>query len=170
MPAFQAAKGQRRAGGEPQGVDGGDGIGSEGDDVGIVAHLHPFLHELVDDAPPVNVAGEENQDIALLQFPHDGDGGLVGFGCPNDGGEAGHAPVYKLDAPAPQLDVVNGAIGIATLLSLFHVRAGETGAGQDQAGDALRLLPPGEADALDGLLSQEGGCAAVEGLAQIGKP
>ena len=44
LPALHAAEGQRRAGGEAQGVDGADGVGAEGHGVGVVAQLDAFFH------------------------------------------------------------------------------------------------------------------------------
>jgi hypothetical protein len=56
LAAFHPAKSQGGASGKAEGVDGTDGIGAKGHDVGIVPHLHPFFLELVDDGPPVDVA------------------------------------------------------------------------------------------------------------------
>src|SRR5690606_11852054 len=59
LTGFESTKGQGGAGGKSQSVDGGDGVGAEGDGVGIVAEFDAFLLQLVDDAPSVDVAGEE---------------------------------------------------------------------------------------------------------------
>jgi len=73
--------------------------------------------------------------------------------------------------PQAKLDVVNGAVGKASPFPLaVAVGAGEAGAGQLQAGDALRLLTPGEADGLHGLKGEQGGRAAIKGLAKIWEP
>ena len=79
--AFHTAEGQRGAGGKAQGIDGADRVGAERDGVGIVAQLDAFFDQLVDDAAPVDVAGQEAQDVALLQLAHDLDRDLVGFGA-----------------------------------------------------------------------------------------
>jgi hypothetical protein len=73
--------------------------------------------QLVDDAAPVDVAGEEDQDVALLQLAHDLDRHLVGLGAPTMAAKPGMRPSTKLDAPGAQLDVVDGAVGIAALSS-----------------------------------------------------
>ncbi len=170
LAAFHAAKGQRRAGGEASGIDGGDGVRAEGHDVGIVAHFDTLFHQLMDDAPSVDVAGEEDENVTLLQLPHDLDSRLVGLGSADDGREAGHPPVHQLDAPGAQLDVINGAVNIAARLLSLHVGAGEAGAGELQARHRLWLLAVGETDTLDGLLRKKCGHSAVEGLTKIGQP
>ena len=109
VAGLHAAEGERRAGGEAQGVDGRDGVDAEGHGEGVVAELDALLHELVDDAAAVDVAGEEDQDAATLELAHDLHGDLVALGAADDGAEARHAPVDQLDAPGAQLDVVDRA-------------------------------------------------------------
>jgi len=66
LAALHAAEGQGRAHGEAQGVDGADRVRAEGHGVGVVAQLYPLFDQLVDDAPPVDIAGEEAEDVATL--------------------------------------------------------------------------------------------------------
>jgi len=73
-------------------VDGGDGVQAKWHDVGIVTHLHALFHKLVDHAPAVDVAAEEDQDVTHLELADDLDGGLVGPGCADDGSKAGMRP------------------------------------------------------------------------------
>ena len=68
--------------------------------------IHVDFLELVDDAAAVDIAAEEDQDVAPLQLAHDLDRHLVAFGAADDRGETGHTPVDQLDAPGAQLDVV----------------------------------------------------------------
>ena len=156
LTTFHAPKGQGCTGGEASGIDSGDGIGAEGHDVGIVAHFHTLFHQLMDDAPSVDIAGEEDEDVTLLQFADDLHRCLVGAGCADDRRKARHASINKLDTPTAQLDVVYGA--------------SDTGAGELQARDAFWLLTTGEADSLDSLFSEKGGYAAVQSFPQIGQP
>ena len=114
-PPFRPPKVSALRDGKAEGVDGADRVGAEGHDVGVVAHLDPFLLQLVDDAAAVDVAAEEGEDVALLQLAHDLDGHGVGLGAADDGGEAGHAAVDQLDAPRAQLDVVDGAVEVAVV-------------------------------------------------------
>ncbi len=113
---MEAAKGQRRPGGESHRVDGGDGVLAKGHDVGVVSHLHALLLQLVDNGATVGVATEEDEDVALLQLAHDRDGGLVGAGRADEGGKARHAAIDQLDTPRAQLDVVDGAVQVAVPL------------------------------------------------------
>ncbi len=66
LARLESAKGQGGAGGKSQRIDGGDGVPPKGDDVGIVPHFYPFLLQLVNDGTPVDVAAEEDEDVALL--------------------------------------------------------------------------------------------------------
>ena len=66
LAGFEAAERQRRTGGKAQRIDRTQRVQAEGHDVGIVAHLHPLFLELMDDAATVDVAAEEDQDIAPL--------------------------------------------------------------------------------------------------------
>ena len=112
LTTFHAAKGQRCPRGKASRVDGGDRVPAEGDDVGIIPHVHPFLPQLVNDGAPVDVAGEKDEDIALLEFPDDGNRGLIRAGRTDDGGKARHTAVHQLDAPRAQLNVVNRAVEV----------------------------------------------------------
>ena len=170
LAALEAAEGERRAGGKAERIDGADGVGAEGHGVGVVAQLHALFHELVDDAAAVDVAGQEAQDVAPLQLPHDLHGHFVGLGAADDGGKAGHAAIDELDAPRAQLDVVDGAVQVAVAVFL-NLGAGEGGAArQREAGQPLGLLAAGEAHGLEALFGEESGHARVERLAQIGHP
>ena len=170
LPALHAAEGERAAHGKAQRIDGADGVGAEGHDVGVVAHLHPFLLQLVDDAPPIHVAAQEGEDVAPLELADDLDGDGIRLRLPDDGGEARHAPVHQRNAPGAQLDVVDGAVQVAVVAVGRHVGAGEAGAGQVEAGKRLGLLAIGEAHGLDGLFRQQGGHAGVQRFAQVGRP
>ena len=55
LTCLQAAKGKSGAGGEAQGIDGAEGVGAEGDSVGVIAQFDPFFVELVDDGTAVDV-------------------------------------------------------------------------------------------------------------------
>ncbi len=88
VAGLHAAEGERRAGGEAQGVDGGDRVEAEGHGEGVVAELDALLHELVDDAAAVDVAGEEDEDAAALQLAHDLHGDIVAPGAADDRAEA----------------------------------------------------------------------------------
>ena len=169
LAAGHAAERQRRPGGEAERVDGRDGVGAEGHDVGVVAHLDALFHQLMDDAAAVHVAREEHEDVALLQLAHDRHRRLVAAGGADDGGEAGHAAVHQLDAPGAQLDVVDGPVRVASGAAAVAVgmvaRAREA-----QAGDALRLLAADEAYGFDGFGGKESGGAAVQSLAQVREP
>ena len=172
LAALHAAEGQRRAGGEAQRVDRRDGVEAERHDVRVVAHLHPFFHELMDHGAAVDVAAEEDQDVALLQLAHDLDRDLVALGAADDGREAGHAAVHELDAPGAELDVVNRAVEAARAVAVAaaHIRAGEAAAAGLVTGDRARLLAVDEADGLDDLGGQQRRHAGVERLAQVGRP
>ena len=129
------------------------GVGAEGHDVGVVAHLDAFFLKLVDDAAAVDVAAEEDQDVALLQLAHDLDGDLVRLGAADDGGEAGHAAVDELDAPRAQLDVVDRAVEVAVAVGGAPtgalIRAGEgVPPARWKPGSAFRLLAVDEAQGL----------------------
>lgn len=172
LAAFQAAEGQRRAHGEAQGINGAERVGAEGDSVGVVPQLNPFL-ELVDDAAAVDVAGQESQDVAALQLADDLDGHCIRFGRADDGGEARHAAVHQLDAPRAQLDVVDRSVQMPVQGAITGavVRAGESrAAGQGEPRQDFRLLPVDEAHGLDALGSQQGGHAGVQRLAQVRRP
>src|SRR5664280_1977272 len=167
-----AAKRERRAGGEAQGVHGGDGVDAERHRERVVAELDALFLQLVDDAAPVDVAAEEDEDAAALQLAHDLDRDLVALGAADDGAEPGHAAVHELDAPGPQLDVVDGAVELHLVAVHEQVAAGEALA--VRAGvvelDDLRLLPARETHALYGLFGEEGGDAAVQRLAEVRQP
>ena len=92
LAALHAAEGQGRTGGKAHGIDGGDGVQAEGHDVGIVAHLHALFHELVDHATAIDVAAEEDQDVAHLELADDLDGGLVAPGAPMMAAKPGMRP------------------------------------------------------------------------------
>ena len=115
LPALQAAEGQRAAYGKAEGVDGTDRVRAKGHDIGVIAHLDPFLLQLVDNAAAVDIAAEEGENVAALQFAYDLDGHGVGLGTAHDGGKARHAAVDQLDAPRAQLDVVDGAVEMAVV-------------------------------------------------------
>ena len=110
LAGLHAAEGERRAGGEAERVDGGDRVEAERHREGVVAELDALFLKLVDDAAPVDVAAEEDEDAAALQLADDLDGHLVALGAADDGAEPGHAAVDQLDAPGAQLDVVDGAV------------------------------------------------------------
>ena len=172
LPAVHAAEGQRRAGGEAEGVHGRDGVHAERHREGVVAELDALFLQLVDDAPPVDVAAEEDQDAAALKLADDLDRDLVALGAPDDGAEPGHAPVHELDAPGAQLDVVDRAVQLHLVAVHAEVAAGEAsavGAGVVELDD-LRLGAAGEAHALHRLFGEERGDAAVERLAEVRQP
>jgi hypothetical protein len=66
---------------------------------------------------PLTLPRQESEDVAALQFTHDLNRHLIGFGRADDSGEAGHPAVYQLDTPGPQLNIVDGAVQVA-----FHAR------------------------------------------------
>ena len=103
---FQTAKSERRAYCESQGIDGTDGIGAKGDDVGVIAHLHSLFLQLVDDGTSVDISRKEGQDVAALQLADDLDGYLVARCAAYDGGKTGGCAVHELHAPFPEDDVI----------------------------------------------------------------
>ena len=121
---------------------------------------------------PLTLPLRKIEDASALQLADDLDRDLVALGAADDGAEAGHAAVDQLDAPGPELDVVDGAI------ELHLVAVGREGARSEAFAmllavaelDDLRLLLAHEAHPLDHLFGEEGGDAAVEGLAEIGQP
>ena len=125
VAGVHAAERERRAGGEAEGVDGGDGVDAERHREGVVAELDALFLQLVDDAPPVDVAAEEDEDAAALQLADDLDRDLVALGAADDGAEPGHAAVDELDAPGPQLDVVDRAVELHLVAVHAEVAAGE---------------------------------------------
>src|SRR5574341_1034666 len=130
-------------------------VRAEWHSVGVVAEFDAFFHQLMDDAPPVDVTRQEAQNVALLQFAHDLDRHLVGFGAADDGREARHTAIHQLNAPRPELDVVNRPVQVAVerpFRAFAVVRAGERCAAcQLEAGHRLRLHPVQVADHLDHL-------------------
>ncbi len=172
VAGVHAAERERRAGGEPERVDRRDGVHSERHGEGVVAELDALFLQLVDDAAPVDVAAEEDQDAAALQLAHDLDRDLVALGAADDGAEPGHAAVHELDAPGPQLDVVDRAVELHLVAVHAEVGAGEAlavSAGMVELDD-LRLGAASEAHALHRLLGEQGGDAAVQGLTEVRQP
>ena len=171
LAGVHAAEGERRAGGEAQGVDRRDGVETERHREGVVAELDALLDELMDDAAAVDVAREEDEDAAALQLAHDLHGDLVALGAADDGAEARHAAVDQLDAPGAQLDVVDRAVqlhlvavqhevaGVEALLVLASAELHDLGL------DATR-----EAYAFDDLLGEQRGDPRIERLAEVGEP
>ena len=93
--------------------------------------------QLVDDAAPVDVAGEETEDVTALEFAHDFDGDFVGRGRADDGGKAGHTAIDKLNAPGTQLNIVDGTVEIAArAVAVAPIRA-VVGAGEARAARKL---------------------------------
>ena len=127
----------------------------------------------MDDGAAVDVAAEEDQNVALLQLAHDLDRDLVALGAADDGRKAGHAAVHELDAPSPKLDVVNRAVQPACAVAVTiaaHIGAGEAAAPGVVAADRPWLLAVNEADGLDDLGGQQRRHARVQRLAQVGRP
>ena len=172
LAGFHAAEGEGGAGGEAERVDGRDGVEAERHREGVVAQLDALLEQLMDDAAPVDVAGEEDQDAAALQLAHDLDGHLVALGAADDGGKAGHAPIDQLDAPGAQLDVVDGPVEQRLVAVDEGVAAAEVLPCLLEAlqPDLLRLEAPREADALDDFLGQKSRNTGVQSLTQVGQP
>ena len=106
-----------------------------------------------------------------MQLAHQFDGYLVALGAADDGREAGHTPVHKLDAPGTELYIVNRAVEIAVpgAGAVSRIGAGKACRGM-QTGHLLRLFAVDEAHRLDDLRGQQGCHAAVQRLAQIGGP
>ncbi len=157
---------ERGAGGETQGINSGDGVFSEGHNVRIVSHLHPFFLELIDDRAPIHVAAEEGEDIPSLELPYDGDGGLIAASLAHNSGESRHTTVNQLDAPGAKLDVIDGAVEMTITGEIRVIRAPR----QLKSRIRLWLFAVYETDTFDCLCSQKGGHPAVEGLPQIRHP
>ena len=166
LAGLQPAERQRRPRREPQRVDRRDRILAEGHDVRIVPHLHTLLAQLVDHRTTVRIAAQEDQNIPLLQLPHDAHRSLVRPGRPHDRGEARHAAVDQLDTPRTQLDVVDGAVQMAIARKTRIIRPAD----QLKPGVRLRLFSPREPDPLNRLRSQQRRHAAVQRLPQIWHP
>ncbi|MEJ2561680.1 MAG: hypothetical protein P8Z42_03225 [Anaerolineales bacterium] len=175
LAAFHAPESERGSSGETQRVDRPDGVAAEGNDIRVVSHLHIFFHQLVDDRTSVDVAYEKGENVSLLEFANDGDGGCVGVRRASDGCEAGHAPVHQLDAPGAQLDIVDRpvemsvSVGPGTVVSSVWAREGRR-SGQRESGIGLRLLAMNEADTFDDLFGKQRGHTGVQRLAEIRRP
>ena len=127
----------------------------------------------MDDAAPVHVAAQEREDVAALKLAHDLHRDLVGFGRADDGREAGHTPVHQLDAPRPELDIIDRAVQVAvqSVVRPAVIRAGEgRAARQLETGQRLWLEAVHITDRFDRLGSQQGRHAAVQRFAQVGGP
>ena len=83
-----------------------------------------------------------------------------------------HAPVDELDTPGAELDVVNRAVELHLVAVDAEVAAGEARAVGARVVelDDLRLRAAGEARALERLLGEQGGDAAVQRLAEVRQP
>ena len=73
-------------------------IAPNGNDVGVPAHFHALIIELVPHGLSVSIGDEERQDASLLQFADGMDGYLVAGSRAQDGGEARHSSVNQLYA------------------------------------------------------------------------
>ncbi len=128
----------------------------------------------MDDAASIDVAGQEGQDIAALQFTHDLDRHFIGFRAANDCGKAGHTTIHQLDAPGAKLDIVDRSIEMSIHVAAIAgtgIRAGEgSAAGQFESGHRLRLQTVDEADRFNRLGGEQGRHAAVQSFAQVGSP
>ncbi len=147
-----------------------DRVGAEGHGVGVVAQLDAFLLKLVDDAAAVDVAAQEGQDVAPLQLAHDLDRHRVRLGAADDGGEAGHAAVDQLDAPRAQLDVVDRAVQVAAAVAAVRGLGRRCRRPGGSRASGSGCSPVDEAHGLDHLFGEQRGHAAVERLAQVGRP
>jgi hypothetical protein len=88
-------------------------------------------------------------------------GDLIGLGTAYERAEARHAAIHQLDAPGPELNVIDGSVAIA-----FSTSGDKLGI----ALESLRLLPERVLDAHEGLLGKEGGDATIQGLTQVWSP
>ncbi len=119
----------------------------------------------MDDAASINVAGEEGQDVAALQFANDLDRHLIRFRATDDRRETRHTAVHQLDAPRAKLNIIDGTIQMTIQvipIACAGIRAGEGGAaGKFESGHGFRLKPVHKANCFNGLRRKEGGHARV---------
>ncbi len=126
LPHFQTSEGEGRPGGESEGVNGADRIGAKGNGIGIVSQLNALFHQLVDNAPSIDITREEAQDVAPLELTDDLHRHFIGFSSPNDGSETGHPPIHQLDTPCSQADIIYRTIEMAgTVLVSILGRSGQ---------------------------------------------